>query len=392
LRKVKELKMANARPYQICSQCVMDTSDPHIIFTEDGKCSHCSSFPLHAKQHWFKGNEGIEKLNRIISEIKDKNKQKKYDCIIGLSGGADSSYLAYWAAKHANLRLLAVHVDAGWNSEIAVSNIKKIVSQLNIDLITHVIDWEEMADLQRSFLNAGVANQDTPQDHAFFAALYHFANKNNIQYILSGFNFASESILPKGWGHSAMDLEQIKDIHKKFGRMKLRTFPLISFFKNYIYYPYVKKMRIIFPLNYITYIKSDAIMLLNKELGWEDYGGKHCESRFTKFFQSYFLPTRFGFDKRRAHLSSLVLSGQIDRHKALKILEKPPFEEDKIHLDKEFVCRKLSVSMEEFNEFLNMPKRDFTYYKNNSNKMWLLNLVRYVLSLPGTAYKRFFSS
>lgn len=368
----------------------MDTSDPDITFTQDGICSHCNLFPSRAKQHWFANEDETENINKIIEGIKISNKHKKYDCIIGLSGGADSSYLAYWAVKKAKLRLLAVHVDAGWNSEIAVSNIEKIVSQLGIDLITHVVDWEEMADLQQAFLRAGVANQDTPQDHAFFAALYHFASRNNIQNILSGFNFSSESILPKSWGHSAMDLDQIRDIHKKFGRAKLKSFPQVTFFKNYIYYPYIKKMRVISPLNYIPYVKSEAITTLNKELGWEDYGGKHCESRFTKFFQSYFLPTRFGYDKRRAHLSSLILSQQISRSDALETLALPPFDEKSIQFDKEFICRKLSLSVDEFNELLSTPKRDFTFFKNNSRKMNQLNWTRYFLSLPRTAYRKLF--
>ncbi len=382
--------MASIKSYQICTKCVMDTSDPQITFTKEGVCNHCMLFPARSKQNWFVDQEGEKKLDKIIAEIKAKNKRNKYDCMIGLSGGADSSYLAYWAIKKAKLRLLAVHVDAGWNSEIAVSNIEKIVSQLGIDLITYVVDWEEMADLQRAFFKAGVANQDTPQDHAFFAVLYHFAAKNNIQYILSGFNFASESILPKAWGHSAMDLAQIKDIHKKFGRSKLQSFPQISFFKNYIYYPYVKKMRVISPLNYIPYVKSEAIATLSKELKWEDYGGKHCESRFTKFFQSYFLPTRFGYDKRRAHLSSLILSNQMSRQDALEILDTSPFNENTIQFDKEFLCRKLSMTLDDFNEILNAPKNEFLLFKNNSQKINILCWMMYFLSLPKTAYKRFF--
>jgi len=366
----------------------MDTSDPNIVLNENEICNHCLSYEERKKQIILPSPEREEKLNSIITALKNKNKNKDYDCIIGLSGGIDSSYLAYWASKVAKLRLLAVHVDGGWNSEIATSNIEKLVKTLGIDLHTHVFDWNAMQDLQVAFLCSGVANQDTPQDHAFFAALYNFACKHNIKVMLSGYNFVSESVLPTAWGHSAMDLDQINDIHKKFGKGSLRAFPCVSFFKNYVYYPFIKKMQVISPLNYIDYNPYNAIEILEREIGWKYYGGKHYESRFTKFFQSYWLPERFGFDKRRAHLSSLVLAGIISRDEALKQLDIKAYNDETIELDKAFVSKKLGLSVEELNALMQIPIKNYTDYANNQRKMKILSIFKYIYSLPFTLYKR----
>ncbi|ETZ07153.1 NAD synthetase [Holospora obtusa F1] len=376
--------------HQICVRCIMDTTDPLIQFDEQGICSHCKSFDLRKDQVLFPSDEGKEKINQVIKEIKEKNKHKKYDCILGLSGGVDSSYLAYWAAKFSKLRVLAVHVDGGWNSEIAVSNIEKIVKTLNIDLITHVVDWKEMRELQVAFLKSGVANQDTPQDHAFFAALYNFANKNDISIVLSGYNFTSESVLPQSWGYSAMDLDHIKSIYKRFGRTKLSKFPTVSFFKNYVYYPYIKRIKVISPLNYLDYDKENAIEILKKELGWSYYGGKHHESKFTAFFQSFWLPTRFNYDKRKAHLSSLVLAGQLGRDQALEIIKVSPFDHKKIPFEKEFIAKKLNISVNDLDNFLKQPLISHTAYKTNQRKMKMLQYALFVLSLPMTILARLF--
>lgn len=376
--------------YQICVRCIMDTTDPLIRFDEQGICSHCESFDFRKDQVLFSGAEGKEKINQVIKKIKQKNKHKKYDCILGLSGGVDSSYLAYWAVKSAKLRVLAVHVDGGWNTEIAVSNIEKIVKKLNIDLVTHVVDWKEMRELQVAFLRSGVANQDTPQDHAFFAALYNFANKNDISIVLSGYNFTSESVLPQSWGYSAMDLEHIKSIYKKFGRIKLSKFPMVSFFKNYFYYPYVKKIKVVSPLNYLDYDKEKAIQILKTELDWSYYGGKHHESKFTAFFQSFWLPTRFNYDKRKAHLSSLVLAGQLERDQALEIINSSPYDPKKIPFEKEFIAKKLKISINDVDSFLDLPLISHTVYKTNQKKMKILRCFFYVLSLSETILSRFF--
>ncbi|RME24979.1 MAG: N-acetyl sugar amidotransferase, partial [Candidatus Zixiibacteriota bacterium] len=288
--------------YQICVRCVMDTSDPEITFDEHGVCSHCHYFDEFVRPQWHPNEHGRQELERIVDTIRTERAQYEYDCIIGLSGGIDSSYLAY-LVRELGLRPLVVHIDTGWNSELAVQNIEAIVKKLGYDLYTHVVDWEEMRALQLAFFKAGVANQDTPQDHAIFAGLYRFAVQNKIRYVFSGSNYATESILPNSWGYSAMDARQIKGIYKRHGDgTKLRSFPFVSFFQYHFYYPYVKRMTVVRPLNFLPYNKELAISTLESELGWKYYGGKHYESRFTKFFQGYYLPVRFGYDKRRAHM------------------------------------------------------------------------------------------
>lgn len=377
--------------YRVCTRCIMDTTDPLITFDKDGVCNHCKSFDSRKNQVLQMGEQGKINLQKIVDRIKEKNKNRHYDCIVGLSGGVDSSYLAYWAVTQAKLRILAVHVDGGWNSEIAVSNIEKIVKKLGIDLVTHIVDWEEMRELQAAFLKSGVANQDAPQDHAFFAALYNFANKNNINTVLSGYNFTSESVLPRAWGYSAMDLDQLKSIHMKFASKKLSKFPTISFFRNYVYYPYIKRIKIISPLNYLDYNKEEAMKILKDEFGWNYYGGKHHESKFTAFFQSYWLPIRFNYDKRKAHLSSLVLAEQMTREEALKIVDSLPFDEEKIIFDKEFIAKKLHITIEELDNVLEIPVVHYTAYKTNERKMKFLNYILFLSSLPFTIYRRLFS-
>jgi N-acetyl sugar amidotransferase len=355
--------MAEQR-YQICNRCIMDTTDPDITFDESGNCSNCKSAIELGKTTWFPDETGEQELEKIFNRIKSEGQNKEFDCIIGLSGGVDSSYLAYIAVNR-GLRPLVVHVDCGWNSEQAVKNVENIVKKLKIELHTFVVNWEEMKDLQRSFFKASLPEQDIPQDHAIFAALYDFANKNNIKYVLNGYNFATESILPKGWGHQAMDYKHLKYIHNLFGETELRDYPHLNFFQRYIYFTLIKKMVIIYPLNYLNYRKEDAIKLLKDELGWEYYGGKHYESRFTKFFQSYYLPQKFNFDKRRAHLSSLIVSGQISRDLALNVLKEELYTENEIAHDLEYVGKKLDWSAEEFRKIINQPPRSHKDFPSN---------------------------
>jgi N-acetyl sugar amidotransferase len=366
------------REYQICNRCIMDTSDPEIIFDEHGNCNHCNSFYASASKIWFPNEEGAKKLDAIFQEIKQAGANQEYDCIIGLSGGVDSSYLAY-IAKKAGLRPLAVHVDAGWNSELAVKNIENIVTKLDIDLYTCVINWEEMRDLQLAFLRSGVANQDTPQDHAFFAALYGFAIKEKIKYVLSGSNNSTEYILPTAWGYDAMDSIHIKAIHKRFGKKKLKTFPFVNFFDLYINYRHIKKMKVVAPLNYLPYNKNEAIKILEQELDWRYYGGKHYESRFTKFFQGYYLPQKFGYDKRKAHLSSLIVSGQMNREEALLEMQKDAYPLDQISEDKEFIIKKLELSELEFEDIMNISNAPFSAYPSNYKLKQLWRLTNRVL-------------
>lgn len=339
----------------------MDTTDPDIKFDIRGNCNHCNSALELAKKIWFPDENGEKLLDAIFEKIKHDERNKEFDCVIGLSGGVDSSYLA-WLTVNKGLRPLVVHVDCGWNSEQAVKNVENIVKKLNIELHTFVVNWEEMKDLQRAFFKASLPDQDIPQDHAIFAALYNFADKNNIKYVLNGANFATESILPAGWGFQAMDYRHMKSIHKNFGERTLKDFPHLNFFQRFIYFTLIKRMKIITPLNYVNYRKEDAIETLKKNLDWQYYGGKHYESRFTKFFQSYYLPLKFNFDKRRAHLSSLIISGQITRDEALNKMKEEVYSEKEINYDLEFVAKKLDWSPEEFRAIINMPPgrhRDF---------------------------------
>jgi N-acetyl sugar amidotransferase len=344
----------------------MDTTDPDITFDEEGNCSNCNSAEELGKQIWFPDERGEKMLDQIFEKIKKEEKDKEFDCIIGLSGGVDSSYLAY-LTKMKGLRPLVVHIDCGWNSELAVKNVENIVKKLNIELHTFVVNWEEMKDLQRSFFKASLPDQDIPQDHAIFAALYNFADKNKIKYVLSGYNFATESILPSSWGFQAMDYKHLKAVHKRFGAYPLKDYPSLNFFERYIYFTLIRKMKIINPLNYINYQKDEVIRTMQEELGWQYYGGKHYESRFTKFFQSYYLPVKFGFDKRRGHFSSLIMSGQLTRDEALVKMNEAVYSEKDINTDLEFVAKKLDWTPDEFRAVINLPPNRHQDFPNSEN-------------------------
>ncbi len=352
------------REYQICNRCIMDTTDSNIVFDEKGNCNHCNDAFERYETTWFPDEKGEQRLKAIAEHIKTTQKNKEYDCIVGLSGGVDSSYLAYKAVK-LGLRPLVVHIDCGWNSELAVKNVENIVKKLDLDLHTHVVDWQEMKDLQLAYFKSNVANQDVPQDHAIFAALYSYAVKNRIKYVLSGGNFATECILPKSWGYNALDYKNLKAIHKTFGTRKLKKFPYVTFFKRYVYFTFIRKMNIVKVLNFIPYNKDEAIETMKKELDWQYYGGKHHESRFTKFFQAYYLPHKFGYDKRRAHLSSLIVSGQMMRDEALKEMEVEIYPNDSHIEDMEYVAKKLGVSLDEFKKIIRMPNKSYKDYSNN---------------------------
>jgi len=341
----------------------MDTTDHEIEFDENGVCNHCQYFDNQLSHYWHPNEQGKKLLLDMIAEVQAYGRGKKYDSIIGLSGGVDSSYLAC-KVREWGLRPLAVHVDGGWNSELAVKNIEQIVTRVGLDLVTHVVDWDEMRDLQLAFLKSHVANQDSPQDHAFFAALYHFAVKNDIKYVISGSNYATESILPVSWGYDPMDTQHVKAIHKQYGKRSLKTFPFVSFFDFHVFYPMVKGMTVLRPLNLIPYSKEDAITDLEKNYGWRYYGGKHYESRWTRFFQAHYLPTKFGYDKRKAHLASLVVAGLMTRNEALKELEKPLYTDNELSEDKAFVAKKLGISVEELESLIDSPPKHYTSYPN----------------------------
>ena len=350
--------------YRVCSRCVMYTSDPEIDFDVDGVCSHCRMFDKKIIGRWFPDEKGSILLDNIVDSIKFQGKNRKYDCIIGLSGGVDSSYLAL-KVKELGLRALALHVDAGWNSELAVNNIENIINYCNFDLYTEVIDWDDMRRLQLAYMRSGIANQDVPQDHAFFASIYRYAAKNNIKYVLSGGNIATESVFPSAWYNDAMDARSLKAIFRTFGEGKLRKYPIVGFWKYYFYYPFLRGMKVVRPLNYLHYNREEAISELQGKVNWKHYGGKHNESIFTKFFQNYYEHVRFGYDMRRPHLSSEILSGQITREKAISVLSEPLYTENELDFEKNYIMKKLRLSKDEFDELLSVPARHYSEFPNN---------------------------
>lgn len=338
----------------------MDTTDPDITFDRDGVSSWVKFFRERVAPLW-RAEGDPERFRALIRRIKEDGRGREYDCALGLSGGVDSSYLAY-IAKREGLRPLVVHTDAGWNSDIAVSNIEKIVKNCGFDLATVVIDWEQMADVQRAFLMAGVPNQDIPQDHVIFSAFYGFAAKHRVKWLLSGHNYACESVLPRAWGHDARDVRHIRAIHRRFGRRALGDFPLMSHVRFGLHYTLALGMRVASPLNLIPYSQDAAIHTLKQEFDWRYYGGKHFESRWTRFFQAWWLPTKFGYDKRLAHLSSQILSGQISRDEALERLAVTTYSQTMLEEDRALILKKLDVTSKEFDALLAAPGRSHDEY------------------------------
>ena len=343
----------------------MDTTDQAITFDDEGICNHCRAYESIERAKPPLAERELQ-LEALVERIKKAGRGNRYDCVVGVSGGVDSSYVAY-LAKSRGLKPLAVHVDAGWNSELAVKNIESLVKALDIDLITFVVDWKEMQDLQTAFLRAGVANQDIPQDHAIAAGVHRVANQHGIKYMLSGGNSATEGILPESWGYNSLDLRHIKAIHKRFGVSRLSKYPTINFFQYYIYYRYLKAIKTVRLLDYIDFNKEKAMGILQNEFGWRYYGGKHFESRFTKFFQAHYLPEKFGYDKRRAHLSSLIVSGQLGRDTALIDMENDIYPDGKLREEREFIIKKLGLTEEEFEKIRVSPCRTYQDYPSNEN-------------------------
>lgn len=352
----------------ICNNCVMDTSDSNIVFDDKGICDHCNNFFNKIRPNWHIDSVGHEKLVKIIDKIKKDGVGKDFDCIIGMSGGIDSSFLVYVAKEVYGLRPLVFHVDAGWNSQIAVNNIERIVDKLGLDLYTHVIDWEEMKDLQLAYFKSGVPHIDTPQDHAFFATMYNFASKYDVKNILTGANFSTECVRnPVEWMYYQSDVVQLKDIHKKLGTRPLKNYPLTNILWHKVYLPYFKGIKVVAPLNYVPYIKQEAMQLLQEKFGWQPYPQKHFESRFTKFYESYWLPKKFGYDVRKVQYSSLILTGQMTRDEALQKLATLPYDESTIHQDFEFVANKLGISIHELQGYFDAPNRTYKDYASQDN-------------------------
>ncbi|QTA93600.1 N-acetyl sugar amidotransferase [Desulfonema magnum] len=363
----------NQKNYQICSNCIMDTTDPNITFDERGWCDYCQNFHSNIIPHWHTDKVGETELMKIADKIKKSCRGKDFDCIIGLSGGTDSSYTAYIAKEKMGLRPLLLHVDAGWNTDKAVGNIEKLVNGLGLELYTEVINWEEMKDLQVAVLRSQIADQDIPQDTAFFSALYKFARKYKIKYVLTGGNHSTECCRePDEWGaYPGIDKTLIHDIHSKFGRIPLKTFPIVDIMVYKLYYRYVRGMEIIKPLNLVPYIKKDAEAKLEELFGWEKFQHKHHESRFTRFYEDYWMPRKFGYEKRRAHFSSLIMTGQMTREAALERISKPEMDSHFHEREFEYVANKLGLTVDELQEIFEGENKTFRDYKN---KYFWINL------------------
>jgi N-acetyl sugar amidotransferase len=369
------------RPYQMCVRTVMDTTDPEIWFDEQGVSNHALNYDRTMKPFVdaAMAGERAPELAALVERIKAAGAGKPYDCVIGISGGVDSTFLVLQAVK-LGLRPLAVHFDSGWNSELAVSNIANIVDRLKLDLVTDVADWREMKDLQLSFFKASVANCDIPTDHAFPAVAFREAARYGIRYILSGHNFATESILPKAWGYNATDARYLRGIQRRFGSVKLKKYPIMGIFKRYLWYGYIRPITTVHLLNYMPYVKVDAKREITEELGWRDYGGKHYESVFTRYFQGSYLPKKFGFDKRKAHLSSLIVSGQATRDGSLDELAHPDYTPELERQDHEFIAKKLGLGVADFDEIIARPPVDDLEYPNSK---WAFDLLIWLTNKLG---------
>jgi putative aminotransferase len=376
------------RPYQICRTCVMDTSDPNIRFDDVGRCDYCINFETNLRPAWEADVADPSRIARVAESIRTARKGREFDCIIGLSGGLDSSYTAYVAKEIMGLRPLLFHVDAGWNTDQAVGNIEKLVNGLGLDLYTEVVDWEEMKDLQVAFLRSQIPDQDLPQDAAFFSALYRFARKNRITHVLTGGNYSTECCRePEEWGgYPGIDVRLFRDIHRRFGKRPLNRFPLVDIMMYKVVYQRLLGMQVVRPLNMVPYVKRDAEQTLETRFGWQRFRHKHHESRFTRFYEDYWMPRKFGFHKRRAHFSSLIMTGQMQREEAIDRLQRPEMDEHFFRQEFEFVANKLDLSVEELQNIFNGDNRTFHSYRN---KRWMISVGATVMQKLGMERRLF---
>jgi len=356
----------------------MSTTDPAITFDADGHCNHCADYFERLANLTYNPATSDRELAAIVDRIKAAGHGQEYDCVVGVSGGVDSSYALY-VAKSIGLRPLAVHMDNGWDSDTATRNIKNVTRALGVDYQSFVLDWEEFRDLQLAFLRASVPEIETPTDIAIPAALHHVAAENGIRFIVMGGNYVTEGILPRAWHYDAKDVRFLRAVHRRFGSGKLRTFPTFGFVKE-IYFKFFKGIRMVYVLNLVAYSKSDAITKL-QELGWEYYGGKHHESAITGFVQSYILPVKFQIDYRRATLSNQICAGEITRDEALEILKTPPFDAEWVRTETAYVAKKFGISTEEMHAILAAPPRTYHDFPNNERFLELLYRT----------YRRFFA-
>lgn len=366
--------------YQICKRCVMDTSDSDIFFDSEGICNHCKDFEKTISRPKLDKKIAAQQLKLLIEKVKSKGETKKYDCLVGISGGVDSCYTAYLCKKW-GLKPLLIHMDNGWNSEIAVKNIKKIVDKLKLDYVSYVLDWEEFREIQLAFLKSSIVDLEIPTDIAIAASLYKTANKYGIKYIISGGNYSGEGILPLSWGYHVLKDEKLyRNIVKSYSTQKIKKTPIVGL-KGEIYYKFIKRIKYVYPLNFTNYDKDNAREFLKKEFEWKDYGGKHHESKITGFWQSYAMPTKYNMDYRRATYSSQIISGQISRSEALNKLKIISYDNKSIARDKDYIAKKYGISLAEFDECLSLTPKTYKDFPNNRTQIeWFYNLYRKIFN------------
>jgi N-acetyl sugar amidotransferase len=371
--------------FRRCTLTVMDNiADADIRFDAQGVCNYYHEYQQAAAENLLPEPKRSQELARIVDRIKADGKGKPYDCLIGLSGGVDSSYVA-WLVKQHGLRPLAVHLDNGWNSELAVMNIENIVQKLGFELYTLVVNWEEFRDIQLAYLKASVVDIEVVSDHAIFATMYKLAKDYKIPYIISGTNIVTEYIMPPSWLYSKMDYRNLSHIHDTYGKLRRKTYPTFNFFKH-VYYGGVMKLVPISIINYVDYDKAAAKALIAGELGWRDYGGKHYESLFTKFYQAYILPEKFKIDKRKAHLSTLICSGQMTRGQALEELKAPLYDPQELEREKAYVIKKFGMTAEEFEAIMKLPPRPHASFR--SDLQWKKTYMD--LLVKTSSFRKFF--
>lgn len=374
--------------YEVCNYCIMDTTDPNITLDAKGLCDYCNNFKNTIQPNWHTDAQGQAELKTMAGKIKADGQGKNFDCIIGLSGGLDSSYAAYVAKEVMGLRPLLFHVDAGWNTKQAVHNINKLVTGLGLELHTEVVDWEEVKDLQVAFLKSGIPDQDLVQDAAFFSALYKFARKHGVKHVITGSNYSTECCRePEEWGgYLGIDKRLIMDIHSKFGKRPIKNFPLLDIFQYKIVYQKLLGMVVHKPLNSVPFIKADVEKMLNEKFGWLPFQHKHHESHFTRFYEDYWLPRKFGFEKRRAHFSSLIMTGQMTRDEALLRISRPELSEEELQQEFNYVAERLDLTPAELQEIFNGENKTYQDYKN---KRWLIGLGANILRALGLEKRLF---
>lgn len=369
-------------PVAECRRCIMSTlADRSIEFDSLGICNHCRRYDELITTRTLSGAAGKAALDQIVGRIRRAGRGREYDCIVGVSGGVDSTYVAY-LVKQLGLRPLAIHFDNGWDSELAIKNIERVLRVLDIDLHTHVVDWHEFRDLQLAFLRASTPDGEIPTDHGIFATLWTEAAKRGIRYIVSGMNFATEAVSVPDWSYGHQDWRYIRDVHRIFGTVPLTTYPHYSL-SGLAWMTVARRIRTVSILNYVDYHREEAMRLLQDQLGWIYYGGKHHESVYTRFWQGYVLPRKFGVDKRYGHLSDLINSGQLTRAQALEEIAKPPYPEEEQQQDLQYVVKKLGLSLAEFEQLMALPAKSFRDYRNSYQRVDTLKRMVNVLRRRG---------